>query len=84
MKIAIILIVIFLLASWITLMIPLSINNSVEAILCVVIGLVAVNIAGFSIIINKLDLLQYKIKGGKNKEDKIIEQDKTSGNDGTP
>lgn len=76
--IAIILLIIFLFVGWITLMIPLSDSNSIQMILAIAMGLVAVNIVSFSIIIHKLDCLQKKSKNNKIEEKKTSETDSIS------
>lgn len=63
--IVIILLIIFLLAGWVTLMLPLSDYDSVQLIICGVVGLTVVIIVSASIIIHKLDCLL-----SKDKEDK--------------
>ena len=78
--VSIIFIIIFLLVSWITLMLPLSDSNSIQIILSVVMGSVAVNIVSSSIIINKLNCINNKIKSHKNielKDDEKTQKDKT-------
>lgn len=71
--IALILLIIFLLVGWITLIIPLSITNSIEMILAISMGLTVVNIVSSTIIIHKLNCLQ-----NKSNNDKTIEKnDKT-------
>ena len=71
--VAIGLIAVFLLVGWLTLIIPLSNSDTIQIILCVAMGLVAVNITGISMIINRIDSLHTK-------NDKKEEQNKTDDN----
>lgn len=71
--VAIGLIAVFLLVGWLTLIIPLSNSDTIQIILCVAMGLVAVNIAGISMIINRIDSLHTE-------NDKKEEQNKTDDN----
>ena len=71
--VAIGLIAVFLLVGWLTLIIPLSNSDTIQIILCVAMGLVAVNITGISMIINRIDSLHTE-------NDKKEEQNKTNDN----
>lgn len=71
--VAIGLIAVFLLVGWLTLIIPLSNSDTIQIILCVAMGLVAVNITGISMIINRIDSLHTE-------NDKKEEQNKTDDN----
>ena len=67
------LIAVVLVVGWLTLIIPLSNSYTIQIILCVAMGLVAVNITGISMIINRIDSLHTE-------NDKKEEQNKTNDN----
>lgn len=78
--IAIILIIIFLLAGWITLIIPLEDLDIIQLTLAIAMGLAAVNIASSTIIIRKLNCLHNKLQSHKTielKDDEKTQKDKT-------
>lgn len=76
--IAIALIAVFLLVSWIVLIIPFSNNESTELALCLVAGLSAVFIVASTMIMSKLNSIHKLLE--ENKKDKENSSEKEENN----
>lgn len=76
--IAVALIAVFLLVSWIMLIIPFSNNESTELVLCLVTGLSAVVIVASSIIIGKLNSIHKLLKENKENKEKPSEKEENN------